>query len=113
VQAQQDVVASLHVLVDSLGEAISASQIASATSPDFGVPLLLSAAEAGKLLSVSRSKVLDLAGRGQIPCIRIGGSVRIPRDRLIAWIDDRTMYAVGRPVPHVPAWAHINRSEEV
>jgi excisionase family DNA binding protein len=45
--------------------------------------------ETARLLSISRAKVLDLAARGQIPSIRIGGSVRIPRDRLTAWIDDR------------------------
>jgi excisionase family DNA binding protein len=54
---------------------------------DRALPLLLNAVETGRLLSISRAKVLDLAARGSLPSIRVGGSVRIPRDRLISWMD--------------------------
>jgi excisionase family DNA binding protein len=56
------------------------------------------------LLSISRAKVLDLVARGQLPCIRVGGSVRIPRDRLIDWIANNSLDP-GTPVPARPKWA--------
>ena len=88
-EAKRDVVATLHQLIDTLTELADAVPVTSASLPAQDLPLLLNAVEAGRLLSISRSKVLDLAAWGQIPAIRVGGSVRIPRDRLIAWIDER------------------------
>jgi excisionase family DNA binding protein len=111
--AKRDVVATLHHLIDTLTELRATDQEAQLTDGSLSRPLLLNAIEAGKLLSVSRSKVLELAARGEIPCIRIGGSVRIPRDRRTTWIDDRTRYAIAGPLPRIPAWAHANRGEEV
>jgi excisionase family DNA binding protein len=112
-KARRDVVATLHQLLDTLTELANDVPEATAASPIDNLPLLLNALEAGRLLSISRSKVLDLAARGQIPSIRIGGSVRIPRDLLITWIDGQARDAVGSSVPRIPAWARVNRSEEV
>ena len=90
----RDIAATLHELVDALIE-LAAVDRAHAEAPPTDSPLLLNAVEAGKLLSISRSKVLDLAARGHLPSVRVGGSVRIPRDRLLEWIDSRSEGPVG------------------
>jgi len=50
-------------------------------------PLLLTPEEAARALRVSRSKLYELARTGQIPTIRIGSVLRVPRRRLEALID--------------------------
>ena len=54
-------------------------------------PLLLKATEAGKLLGLGRSKVFAMVAAGELPAIRIGRSVRIPRQALERWIRDQTI----------------------
>lgn len=52
-------------------------------------PILLRPIEAARLLSISRSRVYELLGRGEIPgAVRIGGSVRIHAPTLRAWLDE-------------------------
>lgn len=52
-----------------------------------GEPELLRVAEAAAVLALSRTKVYEMADRGQIPVVRIGTAVRVPRRKLLAWID--------------------------
>ena len=54
-------------------------------------PELLRVAEASKLMSLSRTKVYEMAEKGEIPVVRIGSAVRIPRRKLLLWIEERTM----------------------
>jgi excisionase family DNA binding protein len=49
--------------------------------------LLLRPLEAAEMIGVGRSKVYELLASGDLPSIRIGGSVRVPLDALRAWID--------------------------
>jgi excisionase family DNA binding protein len=51
------------------------------------VRLLLRPTEAADAIGVSRSKAYTLISNGEIPSIRIGGSVRVPVEALRAWID--------------------------
>lgn len=51
--------------------------------------LLLRPGEAADAIGVSRSRAYELIGSGQIPSIRIGGSLRVPVAALRAWIDDK------------------------
>lgn len=51
--------------------------------------LLVPAREAAKLLSLSPRKLWSLTTSGQIPCVRIGRSVRYCPDDLRAWIDEQ------------------------
>ena len=111
--ARSQVIASLHQLIEILSDLTPEGPRELSVGAGQDVPLLLNAMETGRLLSISRTKVLDLAARGQIPSVRVGGSVRIPRDRLIAWIDDGARYTVGGSVQRVPEWAHVIRSQEV
>ncbi len=54
-------------------------------------PLLLRVAHVAHLLSVSRSAVYGLIAAGQLPHIRLGGSLRIPRVALERWIEVQTI----------------------
>jgi excisionase family DNA binding protein len=60
-------------------------------------PLLLRADEAAKLLQLSRSKVYAMLQTGELPCVRIGRSVRIAQNSLMAWVAERS------PVPATTA----------
>ena len=107
-----DVVATLHHLIDTLTELSNPIPGAHPSIDSPVMPLLLDASEAAKLLSLSRSKVCDMAGRGEIPSVRIGRSVRIPRDPLVAWIEQRTNPVEGCPLVYMPRWARVDRSSE-
>lgn len=50
-------------------------------------PELLRVDEVAKLLALGRTKVYEMAERGQIPAMKIGTAVRIPRRKLLDWID--------------------------
>lgn len=45
-----------------------------------------SIAEAGRLLGIGRNAIYNAAARGEIPCIRIGGRILVPKlalDRML------------------------------
>ena len=48
--------------------------------------LLLRPVEAAEAIGIGRSKMYELLASGELPSIRIGGSVRVPIDALRAWI---------------------------
>ena len=51
---------------------------------------LLRAQEVARILGVGRSKAYEWMLRGELPVIRIGRLVRVPRHGLDQWILDRT-----------------------
>lgn len=53
------------------------------------LPLLLRGGEVAQLLNISRSKAFEMMASGELPCVRIGRSVRVPRIALERWIADR------------------------
>jgi len=53
-------------------------------------PLLLRAHEAGRLLGLGRSTVFELIARGELPAVRIGRAVRVPRAALERWVRERS-----------------------
>ena len=53
-------------------------------------PLLLSVEETARLLRISRGKAYSMAQAGDLPVVRMGRSVRVRRDRLEAWLDERS-----------------------
>jgi excisionase family DNA binding protein len=59
-------------------------------------PLLLRAAEVAAILGIGRSTVFELAAAGELPVVRIGRSVRVPRHALYRWIEERTQQAHER-----------------
>lgn len=54
-------------------------------------PLLVKAAQAAATLAISERKLWELTAGNEIPCVRIGRSVRYVLDDLRAWIQDRRM----------------------
>ncbi len=53
-------------------------------------PALLTIEETARLLRLSRAKTYQLAATGDLPCVKVGRSVRVRRDRLDAWLDARS-----------------------
>ncbi len=51
--------------------------------------LLLRVPEAARLLGIGRSKAYELAAAGILPTVRIGASIRIPAERLRAWVAEQ------------------------
>lgn len=56
-----------------------------------GTALLLRAREVQTLLGLSRSKVYELMQAGELPTVRVGRAVRVPRDGLAAWLRRQSM----------------------
>jgi excisionase family DNA binding protein len=111
-KARADVVSTLHQLIDTLNQLSDAASTTQSSSPPPDLPLLLDATEAANVLSLSRAKVCDMASRGELPSVRIGRSLRIPRDPLLAWIEKKSTSAKDpRPVP-MPAWTQVDWSLE-
>ena len=52
--------------------------------------LLVSIEDAGKMLSIGRTKVTELITAKTLPTVRIGRSVRIPLAALEKWVEQRT-----------------------
>jgi excisionase family DNA binding protein len=74
-------------------------------------PLLLRSGEVAKLLGLGRSTVFAMLAAGELPVVRIGRSVRVPRAALERWVDERTDHDTKRgdvqqpPVPDLGDWA--------
>jgi excisionase family DNA binding protein len=51
---------------------------------------LLRPEDVQKILRVGRSKVYEMIAEGELPILRIGRAVRIPRRELERWIAERT-----------------------
>ena len=62
---------------------------------------LLTIPEVSDLLRVPDARAYELARQRKIPVVRIGRQVRIPEDRLLAWIESaaRRSVATGRRSP--------------
>lgn len=55
----------------------------------------LTVADIGKYLNVSQSKAYELTHRKDFPVSRFGGSVRIPREAFLCWVDRHTSIPDG------------------
>jgi len=54
---------------------------------------LLRVEEAAQVLGIGRTKAFEMVARRELPVIRMGRLVRVPRAALDAWIADRTELA--------------------
>ena len=52
--------------------------------------LLLEANEVGRILAIGRTKTYELIADGELPVVRIGRCIRVPRAALRDWIDSKT-----------------------
>ena len=76
-------------------------------------PLLLRAGDVAKLLGLGRSKVFAMLAVGELPVIRIGRSVRVPRAALEDWIAEHTQHASGRSGHAGPLFAEVEDRDGV
>lgn len=58
--------------------------------PAAPVPIMLSVEDAAAMLRCSTYVVYRLLNAKQLPGVRIGGLWRIPKDKLIEWIDQQS-----------------------
>ena len=52
-------------------------------------PLLLRPAEAARFLAISPRKLWELTNMREVPFVRIGRSLRYPREALLGWVVSR------------------------
>lgn len=50
--------------------------------------LLLTVSEAAKVLRIGRNLAYDLVARGELPSVRLGRVIRIPRSALDDWVKE-------------------------
>lgn len=110
--AAGEVIKTLHQLIDTLSELSLGNVRGPMPHPQRDLPLLLDAADAANALSLSRAKVFAMASSGEIPSVRIGRSLRIPRDPLVAWVHERTSEPEWLRSRRLPAWTRGNGSLE-
>lgn len=53
------------------------------------LPLMLSITQVASVLNISRTSAYELAHGKNFPAMLIGSRIIVPRDRLVAWIDDK------------------------
>ena len=49
-------------------------------------PILLTVPETARLLRISRNLAYELVARGELPAVRLGRVIRIPRSELDDWL---------------------------
>lgn len=54
------------------------------------LPLMLSVPEVATVLGISRAGAYELAKEKGFPALKIGARVIVPRDKFIAWIDEKS-----------------------
>jgi excisionase family DNA binding protein len=52
--------------------------------------------EVAEILRIARSRAYELVAEGQIPAVRIGRSVRVPRDELDRWLAEQRYLDVAQ-----------------
>lgn len=73
-------------------------------------PLVLRVADVAHLLQVSESAVYTLIASGELPSLRVGRSVRVPRAALEEWITERSVTPI-RGSEMAPPIGHETRPE--
>ena len=57
--------------------------------------VLLRADEVSRLLRIGRTMTFQLIANGDLPVVRIGRAVRVPKKQLETWIENRTTLRDG------------------
>lgn len=82
----------------------------SPADPADPAPLLLTVPEAARACKISRGLAYDLIARGELPHVRLGRVIRVPRLGLEAWIDREAGLPPAPPegvdFPQQPAQRH-------
>jgi excisionase family DNA binding protein len=67
--------------------------------PADNLPLVLTVEEAAEALRIGRAAAYEAVRCGQIPSVRLGRTIRVPRSRLLALIDGDDL---GQPREEAP-----------
>ena len=54
------------------------------------LPLMLSVPEVAAVLGISRAGAYELVKGNDFPALKIGSRIVVPKDKLIAWVDEKT-----------------------
>ena len=57
------------------------------------LPVMLTIPQVAKVLSISRAGAYELAHSRNFPAMLIGSRIVVPKDRLLAWVDQRPLSA--------------------
>ena len=63
--------------------------------PNTTIPALLTVDEAAAVLRIGRNTCYELVRQGQIPYIRLGRLIRVPRHALMSWLGEQTIPSSG------------------
>ena len=55
----------------------------------------LTVGDVGRYLNVSQSKAYELTHRKDFPVCRLGGSIRIPKQAFLLWVEKMTYLPIG------------------
>ena len=58
------------------------------------LPLMLSVPEVASVLGISRAGAYELVRSDGFPALKIGSRIVVPKDKLIAWVDEKTSASV-------------------
>ena len=58
------------------------------------LPLMLSVPEVAAVLGISRAGAYELVRSDGFPALKIGSRIVVPKDKLIAWVDEKTSVPV-------------------
>ena len=58
------------------------------------LPLMLSVPEVAAVLGISRAGAYELVRSDGFPALKIGSRIVVPKDKLIAWVDEKTSASV-------------------
>lgn len=53
------------------------------------LPMFLNVATVAKLLGISQSSGYELMHEKDFPAIKIGSRILVPRDKLVAWLEEK------------------------
>lgn len=59
-------------------------------------PLLLTVRDVEAELQLGRTRTYELVRSGALPVLRVGRSIRVPREALLRWIEDHCATGVAR-----------------
>jgi excisionase family DNA binding protein len=72
-------------------------------APELGEPWLLDSRAVARLLGIGRTKTFQMMATAELPTVRIGRCVRVPREALLLWVSDQ---AVPGPGMEPISWLH-------
>lgn len=51
------------------------------------LPPIMTIEEVANFLRIGRASAYRAARRGELPCVKVGKLLRVPRDRLLLWLE--------------------------